>query len=241
MKKNIILTSLVLGICTASLLLTSCNKPTERPSAINPGVAANLFALKDLSEITNKAALYNGSDSTEAEVMKMDGSLKLLKIEGRSQDLLNLVKNESTKKELDTQLKNGAVAVVVLDTEIKILKIVKETHSNLDNLNLTSLAYLSKLKKLVLTSDKAQQTGLANELESLKNVAPADLNETFGLSQIAAIKITKHGFLDNEKTDYNEKKSVINLVETSFEKSTHIIVGGEITDTPEEASASLDK
>lgn len=237
MKKNIILTSLVFGIATA--LVTACNKPTERPSVVNKDVAGKLFVINEFSEITNKAALYAGSEATETEVKKMDDSLKLMKIGGRNQDLLNLVKNENTKKALDTHLKNGAVAVVVLDNEIKILKLVKETHSNLEGLNLTSLRYLSRLKELVKTSDKLAQNGIVSELESIKHISPADLNESFGLSQIAAIKIEKHGVLDNEKTDYNEKKSVLNLVETPFEVSTHIIVGDEIDgSTPAPADAN---
>ena len=226
MKKNIILTSLVFGIATA--LVTACNKPTERPSVVHKDIAGKLFAMNELSEITSGAALYSGSDATETEVLKMDDSLTLMEIEGRNQDLLNLVKNKKTKKALKAHLANGAVAVVVLDNEIKILKLVKETHSNLEGLNLTSLRYLSRLKELVKTSDKLAQNGLVSELESIKHISPADLNEPFGLSQIAAIKIEKHGVLDNEKTDYNEKKSVLNLVEAPFEVSTHIIVGDEI-------------
>ena len=227
MKKNIIKTTLVLGMALTSIIMTACNKPTERPSVVNKEAAPNLFAIKDLSEITNKSALYSGNKTTEAEIKKMDASLRLMKIEGRNKDLLNLIKNEDTKKALETHLETGAIAVVVLNNEIKILKIVKETHSNLDGLNLTSLRYLSKLKQLIKTTDKVLQSGLVSEIESIKHIAPADLEEVFGLSQIASIKVAKHGVLDNEKTDYNEKKSIINLLEAPFELSTHILVGGE--------------
>lgn len=227
MKKNIIKTTLVLGMALTSILMTACNKPTERPSVVNKAAAANLFAINDLADITNKAALYSGGKTTETEIKKMDASLKLMKIEGRNKDLLNLIKNEDTKKALETHLETGAVAVVVLNNEIKILKIVKETHSSLDGLNLTSLRYLSKLKQLVKTTEKAAQNSLVSELESIKHIAPADLEEVFGLSQIASIKVAQHGFLDNEKTDYNEKKSILNLVEAPFEVSTHILVGDD--------------
>lgn len=226
MKKHVMFTtSIIIAMTTVSIAFTGCNnKPTVRPSVVNPEVAGSVFAIKDLSEITNASAklvYFSGGEKT------VDPTLKQVKLEGKAQELVNKVTNPVTKKMIDDHLKTGVIAIVVLDDQVKILKIVPETHSTFE-MTLTSLSYLSKLKTLVKTSSAQTQASLVSELESIKDKSPAQLGETFGLAEVTAIKIEKFGHLDNEKTDYQEKKSLLNVVAGPFEASTHILVGKEI-------------
>lgn len=232
MKKNIMLTSAILSLATTSLLFTGCNKPTERPSVVNSTISASLYAMKDLNEITAandkspKTVYFSGEE--KPEVSKLDGSLKQVKIDDKVQNLFNLVSGQATKKMLVEHLKTGVIAIVVLDDQVKILKVVPETSSSFE-LTLTSLSYLSKLKALVKTSDAKAQASLVSQLEDIKDKSPAQLGEKFGLAEISAIIVKSHGHLDNERTPgYKEKKSILNVIESPFELSTHIIVGTEV-------------
>jgi|GEM_PF-6618401 len=238
MKKNIALTTVILALTTAPLLFTGCNKPAERPSAVNTGVAPNLYAVTDFSEITTadvkspKTVYYSGEKKTEmlaqnGDKKPMDASLKQVKIEGKVQDLLKLVSKEDTKKMLEDHLKTGVIAVVILNDEIKVLKVVPETISTFD-LTLLSLTYLSTFKAYVKTSDKVNQSSLVSQLNTLRYKSPADLGEKFGLAEISSIIVKKHGNLDNERNDYNEKKSILNVIDSPFEVSTHLVLGTEV-------------
>lgn len=245
MKKNVIIAAAFLALTSTLILFTGCNRPSERPSVVNSDIAANLFELKALPEITNsdakaaKVVFYSSAENKE--VGQLDASLKQMKIEGKTQALLNLVTMEATKKALDEHLKVGVVALVVLDDHIKILKVLSAEAAGELDAPVFSLTYLSKLKALVKTSDKRTQAILASSIESIKHKSLAQLNEKFGLVEITAIKIEKHGHLDNERTDYNEKKSLLNVIPAPFELSTHILVGAEVGSpakekTSEEAS-----
>lgn len=231
MKKNIMLTSVILGLASTAILFTGCNKPTERPSTVNNAIAASLYTIKDINEITGasskdpKKVYYSGEE--KPEVSKLDSTLKQIKIDDKIQSLLNLVASESTNKMLNDHLKTGVIAIVVLDDQVKILKLVPETSGSYD-LTLTSFAYLSNIKALIKTSDAGAQARLITVLDSIRDKSPAQLGEKFGLVEISAIVVKSFGNLDNERTDYKEKKSILNVTPAPFEVSTHIIVGTEV-------------
>lgn len=234
MKKNLVLTSVILGMATTVILFTSCNKPTERPSIVDSKIAANLIELKELGEITSEAKLVYSS-SGQSEISYAAG-LKQAKLEGKADVIVKKIKTEGTKKAIEDQLKTGAIALVVLDDQIKILKVTSQTSNTLDT-QVTSLTYLAKLKALSKTSVAAQQASLVSELEVLKYKSPADLKETFGLAEITSVKIVQHGHLDNARTDYNEKKSILQVFDRPFEVSTHIVIGEEIGSAAEAEAA----
>lgn len=233
MKNNLILTSVILGMTSAALLFTGCNKPTERPAIIDSAIAANLMELKDLGEITTDKTVY--SSTGKADISGYAGSLKQTKLAGKVEELIKKIKSEGTKSAIDAQLATGVIAIVVLDDQIKILKVTSQTSNTLDS-QVTSLTYIGKLKALSKASEATSQASIVSELEMLKYKSPAELNETFGLVEITAIKVAKHGNLDNVRNDYNEKKSILNVIERPFDVSTHIVVGEEIGSASEEAA-----
>lgn len=225
MKNNLILTSIVLGMASTLLLFTGCNKPTERPAVIDSAIAANLMELKELGEITGDAKMVYSS-SGKVDISAYAGGLKQAKLEGKVEAVIKKIKTEATKNVIDAQLSTGVIAIVVLDDQIKILKVTSQTSNTLDS-QVTSLTYIGKLKALSKANDATSQASLVSELEMLKYKSPAELNETFGLVEVTSLKI-KHGNLDNDRNDYNEKKSILKLIERPFDVSTHIVVGEEI-------------
>lgn len=235
MKKNIVLTSFILGMATVSILNTGCNKPAERPSVVDSKIAANLMELKDIGEITSDKKLVFSSSGAQ-DIAAYAGTLKQVKLEGKVADILKKVSAENSKKSLEDQLKSGAIAITVLDDQIKILKVVPQT-SNTFDVQVTSLTYLSKLKAFSKANDATQQQKLASEMDFYSHKSPADLGETFGLVEITSIKIMQHGNLDNDRTDYNEKKSILKVIDRPFDVSTHIVIGEEIGSEAEATAA----
>lgn len=234
MKKNLALTSVLLGMTATFILFTGCNRPTERPGVVDSKIAANLMELKDLGEITSDAkAVYSATG--KADIASYAGSMKQEKLEGKVADLVKKIKTPATKDALEAQLKDGAIAIVVLNDQIKILKVVSQTSSNLDT-QVASITYLERLKALSKSSEAAEQASLVSELEILKYKSPAELGQTFGLVEITAIKITQHGNLDNDRNDYDEKKSILKVVDRPFGVSTHIVVGEEVGSEAEAAA-----
>jgi hypothetical protein len=236
MKKQAIILTTLLGITATATLFTGCSRPTQREARVNSEIVANLFALADLkAEITaEEKAVYVQGGKKDLKISS-DAKLKQTKLEGSAAEkIFKKLTQDATKEALSNQLKTGSVAIVVLDNQIKIMKVVPETTHSIDT-QLLSLKYVSTLKALSKANAQTQ-AALVSELEKDKDKSPAELDEKFGLVEITALKIAKHGVLDNEKTDYNESKSILNVVATPFELSTHIIVGDEIVLAPEKAS-----
>ena len=234
MKKNLVFTSVILALSGTVILFSGCNKPSERASIIDASISANLMELKELGEITSDAKIVY-STSGAVDISGYAGSLKQAKLEGKVDEIVKKIKTAATKKAIEEQLKIGVIALVVLDDQIKVLKVTSQTSNTLDS-QVTSLTYLSKLKALSKTSEAQSQASLVSELELLKYKSPADLNESFGLSEVAAIKVVQHGNLDNARNDYNEKKSILKVIDRPFDVSTHIVVGEEIGSAAGEAA-----
>lgn len=269
MKKHFILAS-------ALMMFAACNKPAERAAIVNTKVAANVYAISELAEITSskKAVLVSGDPI--ASVTAMDASLIQTKLEGKSDAILKKIISKPQKADLQNHLKSGAVAMIILKDQIKIFKIMadpaaapipptapevpaqdsaKPTAADaaieaapqaLEEAGpvqeLLTMKYLNKLKEHAKSSDAQAQAAMEGELAQLKSERPSQIGEAFGFVEVASIKVEKFGILDNERTDYGEKKSLLNVVDTPFEMATHLIVGDEIkaktTGEGEEASAT---
>ncbi|MGZ3690788.1 MAG: hypothetical protein ACXVAX_04760 [Pseudobdellovibrio sp.] len=224
MKKNVLLHSSILAL-TSLLVFSSCgNRPNERPAVMDPKAAANIVAIKDIAEVTNASSKNVVVSTSEKDSVKaLDATFKQIKLEGTAIDgILKRVKKPDTRAALDAQLKTGAVALVVLKDQIKVLKVTDENKINL-NYDVLPLRYITDLKALNKTADIQAQSSLQAELGQLKYM-PAD---KYNFVELTTIKITKFGTLDNERTDYNEKKSLLNVVDSPFDMATHVVLGDE--------------
>lgn len=229
MKKNILINSTLLGLTATSLLFSACSRPSERPSEMDKKIAANVFAIKDLSEVTVESkAVYTQSGDPAALTKDADPTLKPNKIEGKIADLLKKVKNKDTKKALDEQLKTGAIAIVILNDHIKVLKAVPDTELN-GNYDVITLKYLARLKALAKIPEAKAQADVVKELENLKYTSPKAAGEKSGWVELTALKIDKFGVIDNVKNDYDEKKSILTVSDKPFEVSTHLVISDEVS------------
>ena len=93
--------------------------------------------------------------------------------------------------------------------------------------DLRTLKYLTKLKEQSKEQDARVQADLASQLDAAKAERPQDIGETVGFAELTSIDITKVGILDNERTEYGEKKSTLNVIEGPFELATHILLDNE--------------
>jgi len=245
MKKNILVTSTLLGLTATSLMFSACSRPSERPSEMDKKIVSNVFAMKDLTELTGEGKTVYVSGADDAMLKAADPSIKQVKIDGKIADLLKKVKNAATKKALDDQLKSGSVAILVLNDHLKVLKVVSDTELNA-NYDVLTQKYVARLKALAKTPEAKAQADVAKELENLKYTSPKAAGEKFGLVELTALKIDKFGVIDNVKNDYDEKKSILTVADKPFEVSTHVIISDEISSssgelldppTPEEIAA----
>lgn len=225
-----VLTSTLLGLATATLLFSGCSRPTERPSIEDPKLAGNAYAKADLPEVLgDKASVYIKSAGDQM-LKTADDTVEQVDLEGsKAATVLAKVKNKANKAALDAHLGSGSIAIVVLDDQVKILKVVADTKLNA-NYDVLSRAYLGKLKAFAM---KPANKFVAEEKAaalSLKYTAPGDpkLNEKFGMVEVTCLKVEKSGVLENARTDYDEKKSILVLNERPFESATHVLIGGEV-------------
>lgn len=92
---------------------------------------------------------------------------------------------------------------------------------------LLTMKYLNKLKEHSKSSDARAQAAMEGELAQAKEESPSQIGETYGFVEVAAVTVEKFGVLDNERTEYGEKKSLLNVIDTTFELATHLLVGDE--------------
>jgi hypothetical protein len=94
---------------------------------------------------------------------------------------------------------------------------------------LLTFNYLSRLKAQSKMSDATAQQAAQNDLDAAKLQTPEQAGEKYGFEEITSLCVDKVGILDNERTDYGEKKSTLNVIEGPFDMATHILVGDEPT------------
>jgi glycerol kinase len=224
MKRNLALTTLVISLGATATFLTGCNKATQRESVVDSTISANVFQMKDISEITGSSnTVYSSSGDVDLKAMSVEGkALDQQKVEGKVQDLLAKVKIH--KKDIDAQLKDGAIAIVVLNDQIKIMKVTPDT-TGADAL---SLRYMKALKSLSVSTNPQEQAKLQSDIQNFKSECPAAAHENFGVAELASLNITSFGVLDNKKTAYGERMSILTVVPTQFQFATHIVVGDEV-------------
>ena len=227
MKTNIALTSTLLGLATATVIFSGCMRPTERPSVEDKTIAGKAFAIKDLAEITaEKRSVYikSAGDKTLAAT---DKDVAQVDLAGKADDLLKKVKDKKTKADLDEALSTGSVAIVVLDDQVKILKVVADTVVT-PKYEVLSRTYLGQLKEMAKKPASKFSTEGQAQAMALKYSNPAKWSEKFGLVEITSLKVEKVGVLDNARNDYGEKKSFLIVNDTPFEVATHIVISGEM-------------
>jgi hypothetical protein len=234
-----------------ALAATSCNKAAERP-AQNDKSIAGVMEVSKITEVTDESkdpkspvkGLYVKEKT--AEVDALGYGLKQVAISAESDTILKKVTKMETKKVLDEQLKGGPVGFVIVKGAdgkpvIKVMRVVPDTTiSNKYQADILSLKYMRGLKALSTAADPGAQSQSMKNLREWKYKNPADFNEKFGLVEITSIKIKKMGVLENLRTEYGEKRSIMGLTEKPMGEATHMLLGDE-EGSEEEAAAQAEE
>ncbi len=237
--KNMKLVSLgLIGFLTAQVSLIACNSPKQREVVVEAELKPNLVAIADVHEATsNKSSAYYYKDTENAEIQKTD-STEQRKIDADVQKILSKVQLEATKKDLTEHLDHaGLIALVITADRIEIYKVITDEAAAKEAKPISTIAEIRKLKKETLaakmvrpetfSSDdgKGEKASDSDDKAGLND--KAELNNATNIVKITAINITT-GVLENKKTKYYEEKmSVLTLVERPFDLSTHIQLGTE--------------
>ncbi|MBY0453204.1 MAG: hypothetical protein K2P92_09220 [Bdellovibrionaceae bacterium] len=234
-----------------AIAATSCNKAAERP-AQNDKSIAGVMEVSKITEVTTESkdpkAPVKGLYVKEktAEIDALGYGLKQVAIADESDTILKKVTKMDTKKVLDEQLKDGPVGFVIVKGAdgkpvIKVMRVVPDTTlSNKYNGDILSLKYMRGLKDYSKAVDAKAQSDISTSLRAWRYKNPADFGEKFGLVEITSIKIKKMGILENLRTEYGEKRSVMGLTEKPMGEATHILVGDE-EGSEEEAAAQAEE
>jgi hypothetical protein len=180
--------------------------------------------------VSGDSSKASSADETKAdEIVGSDKTAKI-KIDADVEKVLAQVKNKENKEALDEQLKKGSICFVILPDQIKIFKVlqksdlVSEKKSNSAN----SLTELKQLKKTSFESGKLSAAVDVTEVKSDTRYV-----------EISSIKISKTGVLENQRTKYDEKMSILNVGDRPLDLSTHLLIGDE--DAPSEEGAATAK
>lgn len=207
------------------VILMGCDNPKQRPEVINKAIQGKLVAIADLHDVTSSetAKAYFYQQNANENVRQLDKT-KQIQIDENIMKVISLVKKKDTKAALDAHLTKGLISFVVLPTQIKIFQIVTKSQLPEENKSNSSqsINQLKQLKKATLEIGKMSTASL-DVTESKNDVE---------FIELAAIQIEKTGVLENEKTKYyDEKMTVLNVVERSLDLSTHLLLNEEISTT----------
>ena len=225
------------AIAALSFLFIStqgCQKAAERPAKINAKISNELIDITKIADITSDAkfqpdAQANNSilldkaiskvtdenQKTELMQLKDRGQLAFRIDDVQSQIILIKVMNSNDVREEDTRGKTFYSLTALKSSKTNQFVFEKS------NLIVGSVSGTLTTSATVTTSATAEVSTTATADEN-KNVASEKKSEPFYIELIAIG--FKSGVLEHEKTDYNEKKSILNLEERPLRESTHIIL-----------------
>lgn len=197
-----------LALAASSFFLSSCSKPPDREAVISPKISQNLVEMKSMPDF---------GTTQSGEKMKMKDNTFLNKA---------IAKLKKTANVVTEALNSETLEFLILNDRMLFYKKVKADEYNLDaytGKNIYSERYLLKLKQIARTDDSAGLLVLNEELSTMSKTRPA----LEGYVLIGMIRITA-GILEKEKTDYDEKKSILNISSRTLQFATHIVLGAEI-------------
>lgn len=230
---------------------SGCGKAEQRPTKLSKKISGDVIQMSDLSDITQaerqdspenvafkKQLVSKIEDSSKRDqatsllaqnrlvYMFMEGKVVLLEF---MPSTVNKHATASTKVEISTSgaatASEGAIAASAT-TSVSATAAVSETTDANEIVEVKTLHTFASLMAL--------KEGRTADIESIK-VSTWSQNH---FSILAEIEM-QTGILENERTDYNEKKSTLGLTETSLAEAQVLILKSEIkTETTSTADAS---
>lgn len=226
MKNFIIFSTLVVIVV---INFTGCGKAQERPSKPNKAIASQVVAIDGLVDIT-KAEHQDSEENIAFKkklISKLDSADKRAYAEGLMAQnklvymlmdkkvlLLEFVAAEQNKHITVSEKANGSAEIASATTEIEVTESSSATTEVADGSQ-------NEVKLFTFDALMAMKSGKAQEWSK---VTVRSENRFAILAEIAI----QTGILENERTDYNEKKSVLALTETSLDQAQVLILKKEI-------------
>ncbi len=222
------------AIAALSFLFIStqgCQKAAERPAKVNPKISNELIDITKVADVTSDAKFQPDAQAnnsilldkaitkitdenlkTELTQLKVRGQLAFRIDEVKNQIILIKVMNSTDVREEDTRGKTYYTLTALKSSKVNQLVFEK---SNLIFESVSGTLANSTVSTTTTTSSTVVTSAAPKINEQSKS-------EPFYIELIAIG--FKSGVLEHEKTDYNEKKSILNLEERPLSESTHIIL-----------------
>jgi hypothetical protein len=225
MKNTKALSLGILGMLVLQLSLVACDKSKEREETIDSSIKENLVQISDLHDITSdstKAYFYRENNNGE---ISLADKTPQIKVDENINRVLGMVKKEETKKAIEAQMSSGLIAFAIMTDNVKVYKVMMKAKASAEH-GAIDLTEIRKAKKVSLEVGK--MTASATQIDLTESKSDVQYIE------VASIKITKSGVLENKRTKYyDEKTSILTVGERPLDVSTHLLLDPEKTSTEE--------
>lgn len=182
---------------------SGCGEAQQRPAQINKKISAEVIDMTELSDITSA----EGQDSAQNISFK--------------NQLIGKIEDADQREKAQLLLAQNRLVYMFMEGKVVVLELLPAAANK--NAKATEVE-LAKDKSLhTFASLMALKKGQEPEIQDIK-ISTWSQNQFSILAEIAV----QTGILENEKTDYNEKKSILNLTETPLEQAQVLILKSEI-------------
>lgn len=219
--KNLIIFSMLAVMVVMNF--SGCGKAQERPTKLSEKISGDVVNMNELADITKDER----QDSPENMAFK--------------RQLVTKIEDPAKREQAELLLSQNRLVYMLMEGKVVVLEFVPSMmnkHAVATPVSATvtasETATVSEKKLHTYESLMAMKEGRdANEVETLK-ASTWSQNHFAVLSEIAI----QTGILENERTDYNEKKSTLGLTETSLNQAQVLILKSEIKTKTATADAS---
>lgn len=224
--KNLIIFSMLTVM--AVINFSGCGKAQERPTKLSKKISGEVVELKELADITKDER----QDSPENMAFK--------------RQLISKIEDPAKREQAELLLSQNRLVYMLMDGKAVVLEFIPsmmnkhaeatpltEAAATSETTTVAKVSVLETKKLHTFESLMAMKDGRnSNEIETLK-ASTWSQNHFAVLSEIEI----QTGVLENERTDYNEKKSTLGLTETSLAEAHVLILKSEVK---AEAAAAKD-
>lgn len=215
--KNLIIFSMLAVM--AVINFSGCGKAQERPTKLSKKISGEVVELKELADITKDER----QDSPENMAFK--------------RQLVNKIEDPAKREQAELLLSQNRLVYMLMDGKAVVLEFIPSMMNKHAEATPVAEATASETTTVSATAKVAVESALhtyeslmamkdgrnSNEIETLK-ASSWSQNHFAVLSEIEI----QTGVLENERTDYNEKKSTLGLTETSLAEAQVLILKSEI-------------
>lgn len=223
--KNLIIFSMLAVMVIINF--SGCGKAEERPSEPNKKIAGQVIAIDGLVDIT-KAEHQNSDENT---AFKKQLIAKLDSAEKRTFAESLMAQNKLVFMLMDEKILLLEFVAAQQNKHITATTQVADAAS--ETLEISTEQVAQPVKLYTFDALIAMKTG---ENQTWSKLSVASQNRFAILAEIGI----QTGVLENETTDYNEKKSTLKLTETSLDQAQFLILKSEIKAEAETKDAASD-